>query len=34
MATATSTPAAASQLNVVFEGTWIFLLKADASQKT
>ena len=32
MATATSTPAAASQLNVVFEGTWIFLLKADASQ--
>ena len=32
MAAATSTPATASQLNVVFEGTWIFLLKADASQ--
>jgi hypothetical protein len=32
MAPATSTPATASQLDVVFEGTWIFLLKADASQ--
>jgi hypothetical protein len=32
MAAATSTPAGASQLDVVFEGTWIFVLKADASQ--
>jgi hypothetical protein len=32
MAPAISNPATASQLDVVFEGTWIFLLKADASQ--
>jgi hypothetical protein len=32
MPAATSTPTAASQLDVVFEGTWIFVLKADASQ--
>jgi hypothetical protein len=32
MAATTSAPAAASQLDVVFDGTWIFVLKADASQ--
>jgi hypothetical protein len=31
MAPATSAPTAASQLDVVFDGTWIFLPRADAS---